>query len=64
MFLGRYDKSTNNKIDYEDDLFPTASSMLHELLRKDNHYCNERKAEDKIHVTCREQAILLASILK
>ena len=52
------------RLDYEDDLFPTASSMLHELLRKNNEYHVDRKAEDKIHVTCRGQAILLASILK
>lgn len=64
MFLGDITKVPITRLDYEDDLFPTASSMLHELLRKDNNYCNERKAEDKIHVTCRRQAILLASILK
>lgn len=52
------------RLDYEDDLFPTAISMISELLRKDNNYNTERKAENKIHVTCRGQAILLASILK
>ena len=52
------------RLDYEEDLFPTASSMLCELLRKNNEYRVDRKAEDKIHVTCRGQAILLASILK
>lgn len=52
------------RLDYEDDLFPTAISMISELLRKDTNYSIERKAENKIHVTCRGQAILLASILK
>lgn len=44
--------------------FPTALSMLSELLRRDNNYNNQRKAENKIHVTCRGQAILLAATLK
>lgn len=63
-FWGDMTKVPITRLDYEDDLFPTALSMLHELLRKDNKYHNNRKAEDKIHVTCRGQAILLASILK
>lgn len=49
---------------YENDLFPTAGAMLKELLRRDKNYTINRKIEDKIHVCCREQAILLASILK
>lgn len=52
------------RLDYEDDLFPTAISVISELLRKDTNYSTERKAENKIHITCRGQAILLASILK
>ena len=52
------------RLNYEDDLFPTAISMISELLRKDSNYSIERKAKNKIHVTCRGQAILLASILK
>lgn len=52
------------RLNYEDDLFPTALSILHELLRKDNNYYIERKAKDKIHVICRGQAILLTAILK
>ena len=63
-FWGDMTKVPITRLNYEDDLFPTALSMLHELLRKDNEYHNDRKAEDKIHVTCRGQAILLASILK
>ena len=49
---------------YENDLFPTAQAMLSELLRRNKNYSLNRKIEDKIHVCCREQAILLASILK
>lgn len=49
---------------FEDDIFPTAMSMLAELLRRDNNYSIDRKVEDKIHVTCRGEAVLLASILK
>ena len=49
---------------YENDLFPTAQAMLAELLRRNKNYSLNRKIEDKIHVCCREQAILLASILK
>lgn len=52
------------RLDYEDDLFTTAIGMISELLRRDGNYSTERKAENKIHVTCRGQAILLASILK
>ena len=52
------------RLDYEDDLFPTAISMISELLRKDKTYSVNRKAEDKIHVTCRGEAILLAATLK
>ena len=49
---------------YEEDYFPTAQSMIAELLRKNQNYNKEREAKDKIHITCRGQAILLASILK
>ena len=52
------------KLKYEDDIFPTAQSILSELLRRDSNYGFNRKAVDKVHVTCRGQAILLTSILK
>ena len=57
-------KVPKTSIIFEDDLFPTACSMLAELLRRDPEYTVQRKVEDKIHVTCRGEAILLASILK
>ena len=63
-FWGDMTKVPITRLDYEDDLFPTALSMLHELLRKDNKYHIDREAQNKIHVTCRGQSILLASILK
>lgn len=52
------------RLEYEDDIFPTAQSVIAELLRKDSNYTINRAAKDKVHVTCRGQAILLASILK
>jgi hypothetical protein len=57
-------KISNTSIIFEDDIFTTAISMLAELLRRDNNYSINRKVENKIHVTCRGEAILLASILK
>ena len=49
---------------YENDLYPTAIAIISELLRRDSSYSFERKMEDKLHLCCREQAILLAAILK
>lgn len=57
-------KVPKTSIVFEDDIFPTAMSMLAELLRRDSNYSVNRKVEDKIHVTCRGEAIFLASILK
>jgi hypothetical protein len=63
-FWGDMTKVPITRLDYEDDLFPTAIGMISELLRKDKNYHKDREAEDKIHVTCRGEAILLAAILK
>lgn len=63
-FWGDMTKVPITRLEYEDDLFPTAISMISELLRKDSNYRKDRKAEDKIHVTCRGEAILLAATLK
>lgn len=49
---------------FENDLFPTAISMIAELLRRNNKFSINRPAKDKIHVCCRENSLLLASILK
>lgn len=49
----------------EDDLFPTAGAILTELYRRDARGIVEgRKVEDKVILTCRYTAILMASILK
>ncbi len=63
-FWGDMTKVPITRLDYEDDLFPTAISMISELLRKDSKYHTNRNAEDKIHITCRGEAILLAATLK
>lgn len=55
---------SRTRLIFEDDIFPTACSMLNELLRLDKNYSMERKDENRIYVTCRGQAILLVSILK
>ena len=63
-FWGDMTKVPITRLDYEEDYFPTAQSMIAELLRKNPNYDIKREAKDKIHITCRGQAILLASILK
>ena len=63
-FWGNMTEIPFARIHYEDDYFPTAISMLAELLRRSSSYSKERKAKDKIQVTCRGQAILLAATLK
>lgn len=63
-FWGDMTKVPITRLDYEDDIFPTGQSILAELLRKNPNYTTTREAKDKVHVTCRGQAILLASILK
>lgn len=63
-FYGDMTKIPRTTLCYENDIFPTAQSMIAELLRRDKNYSIHRKIEDKIHVCCREQAIFLASILK
>ena len=63
-FWGDMTKVSVTRLEYEDDIFPTAQSVIAELLRKNPNYTIRREAKDKVHVTCRSQAILLASILK
>ncbi len=52
------------RLQYEDDIFPTAQAILHELLRRNPVYGEGRRAEDKVFVTCRGQALLLTATLK
>lgn len=63
-FHGNMTKIPITRLLFEDDIFPTAQSILAELLRKDPNYVKNREIENKVHVTCRGQATLLASILK
>lgn len=63
-FYGDMTKVPITTLNFENDLFPTAISMLSELLRRENNFSNSRNIENKIHVCCREQSILLTSILK
>ncbi|MCI8345900.1 MAG: hypothetical protein HFJ42_08180 [Clostridia bacterium] len=63
-FWGDMTKVEVSRLEYEDDIFPTAQSVIAELLRKNPNYNINREAKDKVHVTCRSQAIILASILK
>lgn len=49
----------------EDDVFPTAVSMLAELYRRDPRgLVSDRMAEHKLILTCRFTAVLMASLLK
>lgn len=49
----------------EDDVFPTAVSMLAELYRRDPRgLILDRSTEDRLILTCRSTAILMATLLK
>lgn len=49
----------------EDDMLPTAAAMLAELYRRDDRgFVPDRAVENKLVLTCRFVAILVASILK
>ncbi|MBR3133742.1 MAG: transglutaminase domain-containing protein [Clostridia bacterium] len=61
---GDMTKVDKTSLRYENDMFPTAISMIAELLRRNPNYSVDRKIEDKIHVCCREQALLLTATLK
>ncbi len=63
-YFGDLTSVSDTSLPFENDLFPTAQSIIAELLRRDPRYGLERKNEDKLHLCCREQAILLASVLK
>ena len=63
-FWGDLSEVPLTSLNFEEDEFPTALSMFAELLRRNPAYTEERRARDKIHVTCRCQAIMLAATLK
>jgi hypothetical protein len=62
---GDMEKFPWHRLRCEDDVLPTAVSMIAELFRLNaNGFIANRKAEHKIVVTCRYMAVLMASILK
>lgn len=62
---GDMDKFPWHRLRCEDDVLTTASSMIAELLRLDDKgFLAGRRVENKIVITCRNVAILMASILK
>lgn len=63
-FWGDLSEVPLTRLNFEEDYFPTAMSMFAELLRLNPVYSKERTAKDKIHITCRCQAIMLAATLK
>ncbi len=63
-FWGDMTQISDMRLLREDDIFPNSISMLAEILRRDSHYSVNREATNKIYVTCRGQALLLASTLK
>jgi hypothetical protein len=63
-FWGNLSEIPLTRLNFEEDWFPNAISMFAELLRLNPAYTKERSAKDKIHITCRCQAIMLAATLK
>lgn len=63
-FYGDMTQIPETRLIFEDDIFPTAQSVLAELLRKDEKYDRKREIQNKVHTTCRSQATLLVAILK
>lgn len=61
---GNMDEVPEDRLVFENERFQTAPSILAELLRRDARYSAERATKDKLHLCCREQAVLLAAILK
>ena len=62
---GNMNKFPKFRLRCEDDILPNAISMIAELLRLDSTgFRTNRKVENKIVVTCRHNAILMAAILK
>ena len=58
------DKRENHYLRYEDEVLTSAINILNELLRRNSNYNINRSDKDKVFVTCRGQALLLAAILK
>lgn len=63
-FYGDMTQIPEGRLNNEEDIFPTALSILAELLRRSPEYSTQREAKNKIHILCRGNALLLAGILK
>lgn len=63
-FWGDLSEIPLTRLNFEEDCFPNAIAMFAELLRLNPAYAMGRSAKDKIHITCRCQAIMLAATLK
>lgn len=63
-FWGNLSEIPITSLNFEEDCFPNALSMFAELLRRNPSYSKDRTAKDKIHITCRCQAVMLAATLK
>lgn len=63
-FWGDMTQIKQNILLREDDILPTSIGIMAELLRKNPNNSTDREAKDKVFVTCRGIALLLASILK
>ena len=63
-FYGDMTQIPIDRLNCEEDIFPTAISMFAELLRRDSNYSVNREAKNKIHILCRGNALMLASTLK
>jgi hypothetical protein len=61
-FYGDMTQIPEGRLNNEEDIFPTALSILAELLRRSPEYSTQREAKNKIHILCRGNAILLAGI--
>jgi len=62
--IGDMTKIPVDRFNNEEDIYQTAISIFSELLRRDETYSIERKANKKIHIVCRGNALMLASTLK
>lgn len=63
-FYGDLTKIPFDRLNFENDLFPTAQSIFAELLRRNSNYTLNRCEKDKVNICCREQALMLVSTLK
>ncbi len=63
-FWGDMTQIDQNILLREDDILPPSIGIIAELLRKNANNSIDREAKDKVFITCRGIALLLAAILK